>query len=44
MAARGPLVELLLMIYRRRAPGDGTVEVLGEGKLLDFWLDRVGFG
>ena len=44
VAVRGPLVELLLVAYRRRSPGDGTVEVLGDAKLLDFWLERVSFG
>jgi len=44
VAVRGPVVELLLVVYRRRSPGDGTVEVLGDAKLLDFWLERVSFG
>jgi len=43
VAVRGPVVELLLLVYRRRSPLDGTVEVLGDAGLLDFWLDRVGF-
>jgi uncharacterized protein (TIGR03083 family) len=43
VAVRGPLTELLLVVYRRRSPGDGTVEVLGDAELLDFWLDRVSF-
>jgi hypothetical protein len=41
---RGPVVELLLVVYRRRSPRDGTVEVLGDADLLDYWLDRVSFG
>jgi len=44
VAVRGPLVELLLVIYRRRSPRAGTVEVLGEADLLDYWLERVTFG
>ncbi|MGO4759643.1 hypothetical protein AB4212_65330 [Streptomyces sp. 2MCAF27] len=41
---RAPLTELLLLVYRRRpAHGEG-VEVLGDARLLDFWLDRVPFG
>jgi uncharacterized protein (TIGR03083 family) len=44
VAVRGPVVELLLLVYRRRSPLDGTVEVLGDADLLDFWLDRVSFG
>jgi hypothetical protein len=44
VAVRGPLTDLLLVIYRRRpAHGDG-IEVLGDGQLLDFWLERVSFG
>ncbi|GAA2708057.1 maleylpyruvate isomerase family mycothiol-dependent enzyme [Micromonospora olivasterospora] len=44
VAVRGPLTELLLVVYRRRPVDAGTVEVLGDRGLLDFWLDRVGFG
>lgn len=44
VAVRGPLTELLLVAYRRRAVRDGSVEVLGDAQLLDFWLERVGFG
>ncbi|MEU6123112.1 maleylpyruvate isomerase family mycothiol-dependent enzyme [Streptomyces sp. NPDC047123] len=41
---RGPLTEVLLAFYRRRAPDSGHVEVLGERELLDFWLERASFG
>ncbi|MFD7220906.1 maleylpyruvate isomerase family mycothiol-dependent enzyme [Streptomyces sp. NPDC059892] len=45
VAVRGPLTELLLIIYKRRRPvGGGGIEVLGDAKLLDFWLERVSFG
>ncbi|WP_229401661.1 maleylpyruvate isomerase family mycothiol-dependent enzyme [Micromonospora okii] len=44
VAVRGPLTELLLVVYRRRPVTAGTVEVVGDGGLLDFWLDRVAFG
>ncbi|MET1073740.1 MAG: hypothetical protein ABWY11_13935, partial [Umezawaea sp.] len=44
VAVRGPLVELLLVLYGRRSAGSGTVEVLGDGELLDFFLKRVTFG
>lgn len=44
VAVRGPVAELLLVLYRRRSRHDGTVEVIGDVELLDFWLDRVGFG
>jgi uncharacterized protein (TIGR03083 family) len=44
VAVRGPLTGLLLVIYKRwraRSPG---IEVIGDEKLLDFWLERVSFG
>jgi uncharacterized protein (TIGR03083 family) len=44
VAVRGPLTGLLLVVYRRRpARGEG-IEILGDEKLLDVWLERVGFG
>jgi hypothetical protein len=42
VAVRGPITELLLLIYRRRSP-DG-LDVLGDAELLSFWLERVAFG
>jgi uncharacterized protein (TIGR03083 family) len=39
---RGPVTELLLAIYRRR-PVTG-LDITGDAKLVDFWLDRVAFG
>jgi uncharacterized protein (TIGR03083 family) len=44
VAVRGPLVELLLIVYKRRPPRVGAVEILGDEELLDFWLERVDFG
>ncbi|QUH03222.1 maleylpyruvate isomerase family mycothiol-dependent enzyme [Saccharopolyspora erythraea] len=44
VAVRGPLTDLLLVVYRRRSPYAGSVEVVGDTGLLDFWLERVGFG
>lgn len=44
VAVRGPLTELLLVVYKRRSPHDGTVEILGDAGLLYFWLERVSFG
>jgi hypothetical protein len=38
----GQVMDLLLTIYRRR-PVTGP-EVIGDAGLLDFWLERVGFG
>ena len=44
VAVRGPLTDLLLLIYRRRAVAETGAEVFGDAGLLDFWLDRVAFG
>lgn len=44
VAVRGPLTELLLLVYKRRPAHGGETEVLGDAKLLDFWLERVSFG
>jgi len=41
---RGPLADLLLVIYRRVPARCDSIEVLGAVQLLDFWLERVGFG
>ena len=42
VAARGPLTDLLLVLYRRRPAA--ALEVLGDAGLLDLWLDRAKFG
>ncbi len=44
VAVRGPLTGLLLVVYRRRPACSEGIEVLGDGQLLDFWLERVSFG
>lgn len=41
VALRGPVVELMLAVYRRR-PVEG-LEVFGDRELLDLFLDRVRF-
>ena len=49
---RGPLTDLLLVVYRRKPARDEDIEILGDKqlldlgdkRLLDFWLERVGFG
>jgi len=41
VALRGPLVDLVLAVYRRRSV-DG-LEVFGDAELLDLFLDRVRF-
>ena len=43
VAVRGPVVELLLIVYGRRAPEGAGIDIFGDEKLLHFWLDRVGF-
>jgi len=44
VAVRGPLTDLLLVIYKRQPARGENVEVLGDASLLDFWLERVSFG
>ena len=44
VAVRGLLTDLLLIIYKRRPPRGGGIEVFGDAALLDFWLERVSFG
>lgn len=39
VAVRGPVTELLLVVYGRKPPA----EVFGDRDLLDFWLKRVSF-
>ncbi len=40
----GPATDLLLTMYRRTPVDSGRVEVIGDAGLVDFWLERVGFG
>ena len=44
VAVRGPLTDLLLLVYRRRGLDGAGLEVFGDRALLEFWLARVGFG
>ena len=44
VAVRGPLTDLLLVVYRRRPARSEGIEILGDVQLLDFWLERVSFG
>jgi uncharacterized protein (TIGR03083 family) len=41
---RGPLTDVLRVFYRRLPADSDQVEVLGDAKLLDFWLERASFG
>ncbi len=43
-AVCGPVTDLLLTIYRRMPLDSGGIEVTGDTELVDFWLERVGFG
>jgi hypothetical protein len=38
----GPVIDLLLVLYRRVPVSN--LEVTGDVGLVDFWLERVGFG
>lgn len=42
VSVRGPLTDLLLLVYRRRPPAG--LDVLGDADLLDHWLSLVKFG
>ncbi|MEV7012318.1 maleylpyruvate isomerase family mycothiol-dependent enzyme [Streptosporangium sp. NPDC051022] len=44
VALRGPICDVLRVIYRRLPPGSERVEVLGESALLDSWLEHTSFG
>jgi uncharacterized protein (TIGR03083 family) len=41
---RGSVTDLLLTIYRRMPLDRGHILVSGDAGLVDFWLERVGFG
>ncbi|HEX2074166.1 MAG TPA: maleylpyruvate isomerase family mycothiol-dependent enzyme [Geodermatophilus sp.] len=44
VAVRGPLTDLLLLVYRRRGLDGAGLEVFGDRALLELWLARVAFG
>jgi len=44
VAVRGPLTDLLLIIYKRCPARSERIEILGDVQLLDFWLERISFG
>jgi uncharacterized protein (TIGR03083 family) len=44
VAARGPLTDLLLIVYGRWPARGERIEILGDAELLDFWRKRVSFG
>ncbi|MDQ2636885.1 MAG: maleylpyruvate isomerase family mycothiol-dependent enzyme [Actinomycetota bacterium] len=43
VALRGPAKDLLLAIVRRRSAADGGVEIFGDIKVWDGWLERTPF-
>ncbi|RCG26525.1 maleylpyruvate isomerase family mycothiol-dependent enzyme [Sphaerisporangium album] len=44
VTARGPLNALLLLVYGRLPARRDGIEITGDARLLDWWLERVGFG
>ena len=44
VALRGPLTSVLLAFYRRLPLDAPGLDVLGDRKLLEFWLERATFG
>jgi hypothetical protein len=44
VVVRGPLSDLLLIIYKRRPARGGGIEVSADAAVLDYWLERVSFG
>jgi hypothetical protein len=44
VAVRGPLIDLLLVVYQRRPARSEGIEILGDAQLLNFWLERISFG
>ncbi|WP_151775501.1 maleylpyruvate isomerase family mycothiol-dependent enzyme [Streptomyces abyssomicinicus] len=44
VALRGPLAEVMMAFHRRQAPDAGGLDVLGDRRLLDFWLERTKWG
>ncbi|WP_053848438.1 maleylpyruvate isomerase family mycothiol-dependent enzyme [Streptomyces sp. NRRL B-24085] len=44
VALRGPLTAVLLAFYRRLPLDSPELEVVGDRKLLEFWLERATFG
>ncbi|MFJ3307981.1 maleylpyruvate isomerase family mycothiol-dependent enzyme [Streptomyces sp. NPDC086549] len=44
VALRGPLTPVLLAFYRRLPLASPELEILGDRKVLEFWLERATFG
>lgn len=43
VALRGPMADVLRVFYRRLPADSERVEVLGDARLLAFWLERATF-
>ncbi|MEU3350209.1 maleylpyruvate isomerase family mycothiol-dependent enzyme [Streptomyces sp. NPDC037389] len=43
VAVRGPLTEILRVLYRRIPADSGLVEVVGDRAVLEYWLERTAF-
>ncbi|WP_424887704.1 maleylpyruvate isomerase family mycothiol-dependent enzyme [Streptomyces sp. XH2] len=43
VAVRGPMTDVLSVLYRRLPADTDRIEVLGDRELLDFWLERAVF-
>ncbi|MFC5719989.1 maleylpyruvate isomerase N-terminal domain-containing protein [Streptomyces gamaensis] len=43
VAVRGPLTDVLLVLYRRRSPSGEGIEVTGDRAVLEGWLERASF-
>ncbi|MGK5546252.1 maleylpyruvate isomerase family mycothiol-dependent enzyme [Streptomyces sp. URMC 127] len=43
VAVRGPMTDVLSVLYRRLPADSDRVEVVGDRELLDFWLERAEF-
>jgi uncharacterized protein (TIGR03083 family) len=44
VALRGPIADILRVLYRRLPADSDRVEVLGDAKALDHWLEHTTFG
>nr|WP_042195907.1 maleylpyruvate isomerase family mycothiol-dependent enzyme [Kibdelosporangium sp. MJ126-NF4]CEL22298.1 hypothetical protein [Kibdelosporangium sp. MJ126-NF4]CTQ93079.1 hypothetical protein [Kibdelosporangium sp. MJ126-NF4] len=44
VALRGPVLDLLLIVYRRKPARIDGVQILGDEQLMDAWLEQAQFG
>ncbi|MFD3483974.1 maleylpyruvate isomerase family mycothiol-dependent enzyme [Streptomyces sp. NPDC058665] len=43
VTVRAPLPDLLLLLYARRSAKPAPIEITGDARLLDLWVERSGF-